>query len=321
MSGRVNRRGSRRARQPSHVQGAVTGSRALGCPGASDAGTPPSTILDREGVAVRALPVSDCGPITNEIGPLEIHLKLTFLGTRGNIEPRTERHRMHTSLLVGYYDTEVMIDCGQDWRGRLDEIGPGAVVVTHAHPDHAWGLKDGADCPVYATAEAWEELDGYPLNQRQTVVAREPFEVGTLTFEAFPVEHSLRAPAVGYRVTAGPVTVFYVPDVAWIPDREAALEDVKVYIGDGATLTRSMVRRKDDKIYGHVPVRAQLTWCQKEGVPRCIVTHCGSGIVKNEAESAAKLDELAQERGVEARIAHDGLEVVLRGGSGGSEDA
>lgn len=59
-----------------------------------------------------------------------------------------------------------MIDCGANWAGRLDEISPHAIFVTHGHPDHAFGLKDGADCPVYATAETWETLSGFPIRQR-----------------------------------------------------------------------------------------------------------------------------------------------------------
>lgn len=46
-------------------------------------------------------------------------MKLTFLGTRGNIKARTQRHRMHTSMLVTYYDKNVMIDCGEDWLGNF----------------------------------------------------------------------------------------------------------------------------------------------------------------------------------------------------------
>jgi glyoxylase-like metal-dependent hydrolase (beta-lactamase superfamily II) len=76
-------------------------------------------------------------------------MKLTFLGTRGEIDARTRRHRMHTSLLVSYRTADVMIDCGFDWLGKLNRVDPRAFVVTHAHPDHAWGLKLGAPCPVY----------------------------------------------------------------------------------------------------------------------------------------------------------------------------
>ncbi len=41
-------------------------------------------------------------------------MKLTFLGTRGNIEPNTDLHRRHTSTLVSYYGQDVMIDAGEN---------------------------------------------------------------------------------------------------------------------------------------------------------------------------------------------------------------
>jgi hypothetical protein len=37
-------------------------------------------------------------------------MKLTFLGTRGEIEARTRRHHMHSSLLVSYRGKKVMIE-------------------------------------------------------------------------------------------------------------------------------------------------------------------------------------------------------------------
>lgn len=240
-------------------------------------------------------------------------MKLTFLGTRGEIEARTQRHGMHTSLMVAYYSKEVMVDCGQDWLGEVDALKPKAIVVTHAHPDHAWGLKEGAPCPVYATEVAWDSMADYEIQERKVIEPRQPVEIEDIVFEAFPVDHSTRAPAVGYRITAGQVTIFYVPDVVYIPERAEALADVKLYVGDGATITRSMVRVIDEALIGHTPIRTQLTWCQKEGVPRAIFTHCGSEIVTGDERSlGAKIRELARERGVEAEIAHDGMELVLR---------
>src|SRR5205823_1044808 len=104
-----------------------------------------------------------------------VRVKLTFLGTRGEIEARTRRHRMPSQI------------CG-------------------------------------------------------------------ITFEAFPVEHSILAPAVGYRVRAGRALIFYGPDLLFIHDRKAALREVQVYIGDGATLTRSLVRKRGGTLIGHAPV-------------------------------------------------------------------
>jgi phosphoribosyl 1,2-cyclic phosphodiesterase len=220
---------------------------------------------------------------------------------------------MHSSMAVSYHDTRLVIDCGEDWLGKVSSWQAKAIVVTHAHPDHAGGLREGAPCPVYATAESWEIMEDFGIEERRAVPLQQPFEIGGIRLEAFRVEHSTRAPAVGYRVTAGAVSIFYVPDVVWIHEREKALSGCRVYVGDGATLTHSMVRKSDDTPIGHTPVRTQLTWCQKMGVPRAIITHCGAEIVAGDRdEIEARLGEMADERGVEAQIAHDGWQVALR---------
>jgi len=239
-------------------------------------------------------------------------VKLTFLGTRGEIDARTRRHRMHTSLLVSYRGTNVMIDCGLDWLGKLERVHPSAIVLTHGHPDHAWGLKRGAPCPVYAPEKTWQELQHYPIKERHVLNERTPTKIREITFEAFPVEHSILSPAVGYRVSAGRACIFYAPDLIFIHERSAALKSVQIYIGDGATVTRSFIRKRGRALIGHSPVRTQLTWCQKEGVPHAIITHCGSQIVTgDERKIAANISAIAAERGVHVRIAYDGMKVTL----------
>jgi phosphoribosyl 1,2-cyclic phosphodiesterase len=240
------------------------------------------------------------------------NLLLTFLGTRGEIEARTHQHRMHTSLLVSHRAANVMIDCGLDWLGKLKRVDPSAIVLTHAHPDHAWGLKRGAPCPVYASESTWQELQQYPIKDRHVIKERTPTKIDAITFEAFTVEHSILSPAVAYRVSAGRARIFYAPDLIFIHKRSAALKDVQIYIGDGATVTRSFIRKRGKALIGHSPVRTQLTWCQKEGVPRAIITHCGSEIVTGgERKILATVSTMAAKRGVEVQIAYDGMKVTL----------
>ena len=240
-------------------------------------------------------------------------MKVVFLGTRGEIEARTRRHRMHSSLLVSYGSARVMVDCGLDWLGKFEQVRPRAIVLTHAHPDHAWGLKNGAPCPVYAPEKTWQTLQLYPIKKRLLIKERTPTKISDIMFEAFPVEHSILAPAVGYNVSAGRARIFYAPDLIFIHDRAAALKDVRLYIGDGATLTRSFVRKRGKRLIGHAPVRTQLAWCKKERVPQAIITHCGSEIVSgDERRLLARLRAMDTGTGLQARIAYDGMELILR---------
>ncbi|MGB7790169.1 MAG: MBL fold metallo-hydrolase [Terrimicrobiaceae bacterium] len=239
-------------------------------------------------------------------------MKLTFLGTRGEIDVRRRRHRMHSSLLISYGGSDVMIDCGLDWLGKVHRLSAAAIVLTHAHPDHAWGLKQGAPCPVYATQKTWQTLKNCRIERRQLIDERVPAKICEITFEAFPVEHSIRAPAVGYRVSVGGASVFYSPDVVLIHSRAKALRNIRIYIGDGATISRSFVRKRGEVLIGHASIQAQLGWCMKEHVPCAIFTHCGTEIVtSDERRLAAKLRSMGAERGVEVRIAYDRMEVAL----------
>lgn len=240
-------------------------------------------------------------------------MKLTFLGTRGEIEARTAAHGMHSSLLVTHRKQRVMVDCGRDWLSRVAEIAPHAIVLTHAHPDHAFGLQRGAPCPVYATAEAWQSIESYPISEPKLIEPRTPTTVKGITFEAFQVEHSITAPAVGYRITAGGSSVFYAPDLIVIHDRTDALRDAALFIGDGASMSRSFIRARGTALIGHAPVRTQLGWCKAEGVPRAIITHCGNEVVSgDERQLAEQLEKWAAERGITAEFAYDGMEIIIR---------
>lgn len=210
-----------------------------------------------------------------------------------------------------------MIDCGADWLGQLSAISPDAIVITHAHTDHALGLKDGAPCPVYATAETWQALGRMPIGLRELVRPRMAFEIGPAAFEAVPIIHSAIAPAVGYRVTVDGLSFFYVPDVLRIPDSMEVLSGIDLYIGDGARLEHPIVR--GNRAAGHASIREQLSWCADAKVSDAIFTHCGTPIINADRASIDEaLKALARPLHIEASFAFDGEKICLRGGTSAS---
>ncbi len=236
--------------------------------------------------------------------------RISFPGTRAYVDAASDRHRRHSALAVDGPDGRLLIDCGQDWRGRLAELRPDAILLTHAHPDHAFGLKDGAPCPVWATAATWGDLTRYPVEAGGTIQARTPATLIGVQVAAFPVAHSTRCPTVAYRLQVpGGAAVLYASDVVYIADRQDALSGCALYIGDGTSLTRSLVRKAGDSLVGHAPVRQQLTWCRKAGVPDALFTHNGRPTIQHPDTAQATLQELAEARGLRARLACDGMAV------------
>lgn len=237
-------------------------------------------------------------------------VNIMFLGTRGGIKARSQRHHRHTSTLILYRGKNVMIDCGLDWLGQIFRLNPEAIIITHAHPDHVNGLKNGTPCPVYATQESWDIMRNFDIHesQKNIITIGKPILINKILFEAFELEHSLIAPAVGYKITAGKSTIFYASDLVAIQHKAQALEDCKLYIGDGAIIARSLlVRTRDHTHIGHTSIKEQLAWCKQAEVPRAIFTHCGTEIVTESHDVIEKkITHLGHENGVQARIAFDG---------------
>lgn len=239
-------------------------------------------------------------------------MKLIFLGTRGNIELRSPVHCCHSALMVVHHRKRLMIDCGADWEPKLSSLAPDVILLTHAHPDHAFGLRNGASCPVYATEPTWKDIGRFPITDQRIIRPRANFEVAGILVEAFRVVHSLLAPAVGFQVSCGSTRFFYVPDVLEIGDRREALEGVQLYIGDGARLTRPLLRYSHRKPIGHTSILTQLEWCEDAGISRAIFTHCGTELLKPRPDAVEKrVSTMGSEHRLRATVAFDGLQVSL----------
>jgi len=231
-------------------------------------------------------------------------LKLTFLGTKGEIEESNEKHQYHSSLLVISDGQRLLIDYGMLHRYNLEELAPDALLITHAHPDHyVWLEQDiQTNVPVYLTQETFDYGKFRPPNSRVIEPGKYITE-GDFQFCAYRVIHSIRCPAVGYKLKTQHRTLVYNSDLVDIVKKAEVLADVDYYIGDGSAIKANLVRRRGDTLFGHTRITTQINWCRKDGIENIIFTHLGR-------ETIAGEDEFRREHS-EALIAYDGMEIVI----------
>ena len=238
-------------------------------------------------------------------------MRLHFYGTKGYVEESSRAHSGHSAFVLESEGFRLLCDFGENRKGMLGRIAPDAIFVSHAHPDHAWGLQEGTRLPVYASAVTHEITKDFPVETRIVLEPGRKENIGPLFLTACPVVHSVRCPCIGARIEMDEGTVVYSGDVISFEDPEAALSGARLYIGDGSTLKGSLVRRHaSGALMGHTTMRAQLGWLGKFGVPRAIFSHFGKGPIEmGDPALEQALAELAREKAPDcvAEAARDGL--------------
>ena len=137
----------------------------------------------------------------------------------------------------------LLCDFGQNRKGMLSKIRADAIFVSHAHPDHSWGLEEGTDAPVYASEITHTLTEKFPIADRVVLEPGRRVRVGPLRLTAFPVVHSVRCPCIAVRLEVSGRVVVYSGDIVAFERPEEALDGAELYIGDGSTLRGSLVRR------------------------------------------------------------------------------
>lgn len=193
-------------------------------------------------------------------------MKLTFLGTGTStgvpsigcscetcLSTDERDKRLRVSILIEHAGKKVLVDTSIDFRQQALRAGIDyldAVLITHCHVDHVFGLDDirplnfkyGA-MGVYANETAWTDLKrifqyifrpthvggGLPQLIPHTVVANSPFCIGD-AIEVTPLEviHG-KLPVIAYRFN----DFAYATDLKIIPDAAMdGLRDLDVLVLD-----------------------------------------------------------------------------------------
>lgn len=225
-------------------------------------------------------------------------MRLHFYGTKGYVEESSPAHAGHSAFTIESDGFRLLCDFGENRRGMLAAIRPDAIFVSHAHPDHSWGLEEGTSAPLYASEITHELTATFPVRERVVLEPGRRIRVGPFHLTPFPVVHSVRCPCTAARLEVSGRLLAYSGDIVAFDRPEEALDGVEIYVGDGSSLTRSLVRRHaSGSLLGHTTVRAQLGWMAKYGVPRAVFSHFGTEPIEMGEEAlGSALVDLASER-------------------------
>src|SRR5512143_2335746 len=105
-------------------------------------------------------------------------MRLHFYGTKGYVEEESAEHGGHSAFTLTADGFRLLCDFGQNREGLLRRIRPDAILVSHAHPDHAWGLMEGTKLPVYASEVTHQITRELPIERREILRPRRLARIG-----------------------------------------------------------------------------------------------------------------------------------------------
>lgn len=227
-------------------------------------------------------------------------MRITILGTRGNIEPSASRRARHSGILV---DDELLLDLGETAYLRYK---PRHIFITHLHSDHAVFMS--ADVKPKATVYVPEPTRRLPGAQ----VISGPVRVRSYRVVPVPTIHSHRVRSLGYVVEQGDRSFFYSSDMVAIERRyHRRLRRLAVVITEGSYIRKGGLVRVDQasgQRFGHAGI-PDLVEFFRPFTPYIVIAHFGSWFYRNIDQSIRKIESLGN--GVRVAAAHDGLVIDI----------
>lgn len=188
--------------------------------------------------------------------------------------------RLRASLLVTEQERKILIDCGPDFRQQAlaaDIRHLDAVLITHEHYDHMWGMDDLrtlGDSHIYAEDRVLTVLQGNmpycfgenkypgsPTLHLHTLLPFHTYDIAGIHVTPLRVMHA-SLPILGYRLN----------NVAYITDMKTMSEEVLEYLEELDVLVINALRHTQHP--SHICLEEACEWANRIGAKRTYFTHC-----------------------------------------------
>lgn len=222
--------------------------------------------------------------------------------------------RLRVSALVQVGETNIVIDCGPDFRQQMlreKVVNVDGIIFTHEHTDHVIGVDDvrpmnfrtRENMPLYAVERVQRDLKnrfgyafvenpypGAPLLELKTIDKNTPFEIKGVEIMPIEIMHG-QLPILGFRIG----DFAYLTDMKTVADDEfAKLKGVKIIVID------SLQQREH---FSHMTLEESLAFAEKVGAEQTYLTHL-SHVMGLHEEVSKLLPENVE-------IAFDGLKIQV----------
>ncbi len=236
---------------------------------------------------------------------MSIAVRITILGTRGEIEASAPYHSRHSGVLI---NGDLLLDLGER---EFLSYDPKWILLTHLHPDHAFFVRrrQRADLSIPIFAPEPYEDGGVTVRKLTSRTI-----LGTYDIRPIPTIHSHKVDSQAYLISTGGKRILYTADLVWIKRwYDRFFHDLDLVITEASFVRKDgMIRRYRDtgELYGHSGV-GRLIGRFADFCNRFVLMHYGSWFYRDVKAARRRMKQIAREHEVEIIVGYDKMELEI----------